>query len=1569
MTSEGQEVATTALEPAEKKLKKSPSARISRLVSQFEPPTSSLAYPANSDGRNNPSLQPPTKPATLARSWSKLGGGRVEKNVRRFSTDALATETGENEKLKGTAGRRRPSVESLDYVSGSIGGMDWKPRSELSASNLEIPAAPKPPPPAARFRHTHLPRPAPRFVPPIPTSSSTAQKSPPADTIIVPASVESSSADGRTKIVIASRNEEVEASRKKMEEPDRSGGSRENLEKQTEDSRPNLLSLSADPTSHTPHYPHSFNTFSSATPSFAISEATVVGGSVYSRPSLGDYKPSLTSAESVDAFRDPVSSTKDSAKSTVLESLTSSHESVLFPPSLDLPESPPPPPCRPKLSRAGTSLRTTSTLAVHSYPAHEVFSRNAAPLHLPDLDKLLETLGGAPEFSLPPVDLTISEGNEIELERRERKKAVGDNGVGSKEEKKSWNEWVRGKPPNLWKRLMTSLDKLENDKERLMEGERPDLTKEQRLRSLIFPPFHRLPPNATLTDLKSNIRKPPPLFSGNAILQTAADGALNIFGSAAGIRLTTIEGLRDLMQMITLLSTSASPSLSLLTVSAPSTPHSVAESSTFRTIFITVPSALSLDFASAFGQALLFLIVFTLLAILALYEFYRFTGGWKGPSSTATEGGGGGSDIDLGEGYDREDLHVRKTKLRDRKGWKILITFFLTTIYLPLSKLSISALFWERGYWPSELFGTDSKNDRCFTTLPSGGGGGKGFNSAIIIIPIALLVLTLLSFWFPMRMYRVVQGTKPTVDKWTELGELRRDKKGEYERLLDKDPSPFSFLYREYRSEWSTFRSIYMVVKLFNVFIIVLISTDNCVFLNFDETRIDIIRQGTLFGFMTCFFLLDVYSRPQLDEISNRSDRISRMAYVLISLCGLLVALSVPGKTFFDGSAIVIINAFSYSFNVYFTLIGTQILRRFIKRVQKRLDFSIDVFSPQLDLSKHISRRIWQETFSTLFFTAPEFEMKPETNLKYCGYPPYLLNFKGTVAERHSENLKILREIGLDAYYDAMSFPQPQIESKGESHSRLKQVRKILENRIAGPDVFYQPDSNNLSSPSSSITTFFGRLDIVPFPFVVIFRYDQDPSTPFRLASLEEFELVIQQQELPHVKSARKVRLVLRALEDQLIYSPRIETRRLQEKEKSLEISQTVSYEFCAVKIKRNSSFFWQGYNYSSGFEVTFEWKGGKGIGIGKNGKLSTDFELTLPGNQCGMIHSDFSLTLPLATLFKNNRHIIEQRLPLIEEAIVRHRNYFAKEFESKRQTLSYDFLFTIFAENTLSIEELDSNLGKVEKNEKVKNLIKNHSTSFNCLQERMKLVTSSKVRTWWYILFDDLFRRNRQVFKDKVEDFSPHYSSSICYLPMPRAQLEQFLNERGFPTNTNSSSSRTYFSRGFLNQIYFVLDEIAFSSTNESIPIHLSSQQQQQQQKQKEHAFSEPIHYSSLPRKLLSPTRRVLEEGVDHTVGSSSRLTTGTGDGTNEDERDIKPRREFLFETVFNRKRSKPLKFFVKGQRCRWFEFLFKIRLKKGIERWLGWNLNELDNHSDRVIEEEILLDLRKDRDGRFAL
>jgi hypothetical protein len=47
-------------------------------------------------------------------------------------------------------------------------------------------------------------------------------------------------------------------------------------------------------------------------------------------------------------------------------------------------------------------------------------------------------------------------------------------------------------------------------------------------------------------------------------------------------------------------------------------------------------------------------------------------------------------------------------------------------------------------------------------------------------------------------------------------------------------------------------------------------------------------------------------------------------------------------------------------------LIGTGVAQRFVKRMQYRLDASIDLFSPHVDVPKHISRRIWHETLSAM---------------------------------------------------------------------------------------------------------------------------------------------------------------------------------------------------------------------------------------------------------------------------------------------------------------------------------------------------------------------------------------------------------------------------------------------------------------------------------------------------------------------------------------------------------------------------------------------------------------------------
>lgn len=120
-------------------------------------------------------------------------------------------------------------------------------------------------------------------------------------------------------------------------------------------------------------------------------------------------------------------------------------------------------------------------------------------------------------------------------------------------------------------------------------------------------------------------------------------------------------------------------------------------SSWYNTLFYTFPSAISLDFVSAFGKAILWLWVFTGIAAVLVYELWRFTGGWGGPSSATR---------DEGEGFDREGAGggqgARKWWWKDWRqsyAYKVAITFIATSFYLPLSKLAIGALFWTSDYW------------------------------------------------------------------------------------------------------------------------------------------------------------------------------------------------------------------------------------------------------------------------------------------------------------------------------------------------------------------------------------------------------------------------------------------------------------------------------------------------------------------------------------------------------------------------------------------------------------------------------------------------------------------------------------------------------------------------------------------------------------------------------------------------------------------------------------------------------------------------------------------------------
>jgi hypothetical protein len=120
------------------------------------------------------------------------------------------------------------------------------------------------------------------------------------------------------------------------------------------------------------------------------------------------------------------------------------------------------------------------------------------------------------------------------------------------------------------------------------------------------------------------------------------------------------------------------------------------------------------------------------------------------------------------------------------------------------------------------------------------------------------------------------------------------------------------------------------------------------------------------FALMSAFLLSGVVARPFLASIANNSDVVSRVSYVTVNLFGLLVALNVPRKELLNGVLLEVVTVLALAIVCYFAIIGTLSAQRIVKRLQHRLDFSIDLFAPYLDLPKHVARRVWQETLSVM---------------------------------------------------------------------------------------------------------------------------------------------------------------------------------------------------------------------------------------------------------------------------------------------------------------------------------------------------------------------------------------------------------------------------------------------------------------------------------------------------------------------------------------------------------------------------------------------------------------------------
>ena len=105
----------------------------------------------------------------------------------------------------------------------------------------------------------------------------------------------------------------------------------------------------------------------------------------------------------------------------------------------------------------------------------------------------------------------------------------------------------------------------------------------------------------------------------------------------------------------------------------------------------------------------------------------------------------------------------------------------------------------------------------------------------------------------------------------------------------------------DYRRGWATYEALYLCAKLTALLVVAVVDPDNCLFRSLSRTHVAVARQITLLVAMTGFFLTQCFLAPFSNPVSNASEWMSRLNYVLTAIIALCVALDVPGEAILDG--------------------------------------------------------------------------------------------------------------------------------------------------------------------------------------------------------------------------------------------------------------------------------------------------------------------------------------------------------------------------------------------------------------------------------------------------------------------------------------------------------------------------------------------------------------------------------------------------------------------------------------------------------------------------------------------
>jgi hypothetical protein len=783
----------------------------------------------------------------------------------------------------------------------------------------------------------------------------------------------------------------------------------------------------------------------------------------------------------------------------------------------------------------------------------------------------------------------------------------------------------------------------------------------------------------------------------------------------------------------------------------------------------------------------------------------------------------------------RQGLETKKWGQRSALDFKFnkYGALVLTTLYLPVFRDTVQIFTCDVAY----LSPTDEchKNGHLYLTIFS------VFAYLIYLVPI------------PILFYFIIEKYKPRVSLFDAEGKLRAGEvaytDSDYRQDLEKDNNPYKSLYDAYERRWASYKVLIMVMKAMLVLPATLLVTSNTIGgrQERDDPTFDSDDKNLLFWqSVWTLLVLMVYavmawtSQPFLRDADDYLDSLARFSALFVAFIGLLTRW-VDADTLF-GILLNTMIALSTISMVTLFLSNFRPVQLFFKNATQRIDLTrarVDrskslLFSDELDLARERKLRIWHEFWDVLFAQDhdlrlphdkredPKEESYIPVKLDYQrGFtPPFLLNFRGTVQERHLENKLIASSESIESFDSAINYAH--LMATDSRYESLRQHLHTCIRSLVGLDVYWNgvvdttPEGDKLQMRTrkqkrGSSLTGFGKMYVVPFPFTAVIYFDDvDEMAIFSLApvvngvrrdpsaGLAEIYGLVKQNFEPEIIRRKQVRLQLRSLHTNMVayyyqcYLNVTKTRR-----NGTDSNGNAKYETYTLRVLftfRNGRFGvaqdskvtdWhddatgRDVDMGRGFTCTISYADGEGVD--SEGTHHRNRHHTIGHSEIG-IGADFAVTPGLNKLLGGNRAIVEANQDGIREQYQRYRNYYFELFQEKEATLSYAFWYYIYNNDELPRSTvLDCLL--LEHNAQVQGLGLEHEAGLDMVYSKLAYYNSHSTTAYWFCFWHDVWIHNfdMKIFQSRQETldaFDPSNPKSILFCPMARPALENMLEE-----------------------------------------------------------------------------------------------------------------------------------------------------------------------------------------------